>query len=357
MRILQLIDSLEAGGAERMAINYANALSEKIAFSALVATRKEGVLKATVGNHVDYLFLKKERTLDLRAIRKLLIYCKSNNIEIIHAHSTSVFLAVLVKILKPSLKIVWHDHYGNSEFLVDRSTLSLKIILKFCAGAISVNSILLEWIQKELNFKNSIYLPNFVLEENYEKPITTLKGQSGKRIVCLANLREQKNHILLIEVAKKLKENFPNWSFHFIGKDFQDEISESVRNLITAKELEEYVFLYDSCSDVQSVLKQANIGVLSSKSEGLPVALLEYGLAGLGVVVTDVGEISKVISTNLNGILVRSGNVDDFCQALTILISDQEKRDRMGFELTKTVKAKYTKEAVLNSYLNWIRKC
>ena len=39
MRIIQLIDSLEAGGAERMAVSYANALSEDIEFSALVATR------------------------------------------------------------------------------------------------------------------------------------------------------------------------------------------------------------------------------------------------------------------------------------------------------------------------------
>ena len=44
MRIVQLIDSLDAGGAERMAVNYANALSEKITFSGLVATRKEGLL-------------------------------------------------------------------------------------------------------------------------------------------------------------------------------------------------------------------------------------------------------------------------------------------------------------------------
>ena len=45
MGVLQLIDSLEAGGAERMAVNYANALTEKITISALVATRQEGVLK------------------------------------------------------------------------------------------------------------------------------------------------------------------------------------------------------------------------------------------------------------------------------------------------------------------------
>jgi hypothetical protein len=43
VRIIQIIDSLEAGGSERMAINYANALAENRFFS-LVATRKEGSL-------------------------------------------------------------------------------------------------------------------------------------------------------------------------------------------------------------------------------------------------------------------------------------------------------------------------
>ncbi len=37
MRVVQIIDSLEAGGAERMAVNYANALSKNIEFSGLIA--------------------------------------------------------------------------------------------------------------------------------------------------------------------------------------------------------------------------------------------------------------------------------------------------------------------------------
>ena len=58
MRIVQLIDSLDAGGAERMAVNYANALQSKIEFSGLVTTRKEGGLKEQINPKVSYLFLK-----------------------------------------------------------------------------------------------------------------------------------------------------------------------------------------------------------------------------------------------------------------------------------------------------------
>jgi hypothetical protein len=58
MRILQLIDSLEAGGAERM-VNYANALTQQIECSGLVCTRKEGALKNQLDSKVAYLFLDK----------------------------------------------------------------------------------------------------------------------------------------------------------------------------------------------------------------------------------------------------------------------------------------------------------
>lgn len=357
MRIVQIIDSLEIGGAERMAVSYANALSEKISFSGLVATRAEGLLKHNLEKKVSYLFLKKKSILDYSAITTLFKYCKGNKVGILHAHSTSVFTAVLIKILLPNIKVIWHDHYGNSEFLGSRPRFALKILLRLCVGAIAVNTNLQTWIKDVLHFKNVIYLPNFAVVDEKQERETILQGKVGKRIVSLANLREQKNHFLLLDVAVKLKESHSDWSFHFVGKDFEDQLSRQIKTRIEKDKLKENVFLYGSCPDIQYVLNQASIGVLSSKSEGLPVALLEYGIASLAVVVTDVGEISTIINTNQNGMLVCSNNQEDFYEALLKLISDQEIRISMGVQLKETVKDNYSKERVLNSYLNWIEKC
>ena len=68
MRIIQIIDSLEIGGAEKMAVTFANSLSSKVEFSGLVVTRKEGNLKKTIKKEVDYLFLKKKHRFDLFAV-------------------------------------------------------------------------------------------------------------------------------------------------------------------------------------------------------------------------------------------------------------------------------------------------
>jgi len=71
MRILQIIDSLDIGGAEKMAVNYANSLSVARDFSGLVATRKEGHLKSQIHPDVNYLFLGKKKAIDISAILRL----------------------------------------------------------------------------------------------------------------------------------------------------------------------------------------------------------------------------------------------------------------------------------------------
>ena len=85
MRILQLIDSLDVGGAERIAVNYANALSSRIAFSGLVATRKEGALRSRINENVFFSCLHKRFTFDLGSILRLRSLCIANNVEWIHA--------------------------------------------------------------------------------------------------------------------------------------------------------------------------------------------------------------------------------------------------------------------------------
>ena len=62
LRVLQIIDTLNAGGAERMAVQIANGLVDKTGFSGLCCTREEGVLKDSLSHKVNYLFAKKNKT-------------------------------------------------------------------------------------------------------------------------------------------------------------------------------------------------------------------------------------------------------------------------------------------------------
>ena len=179
MRILQIIDSLEAGGAERMAVNYAISLRQSADFSGIAVTRREGSLKSALPADVPYCFLDRKSTFDWKAISKLRRFCKENDVQWLHAHSSSWFVAVCVKMLLPSLRIIWHDHYGLSEFTKDRKPGALKWVSLFFSGIVSVNENLRKWSRDNLFCGNVTYLPNFSIADADQKPETLLKGIRG----------------------------------------------------------------------------------------------------------------------------------------------------------------------------------
>jgi glycosyltransferase involved in cell wall biosynthesis len=355
MRVLQLIDSLEAGGAERMAVNYANALSIAIEFSGLVATRKEGVLKNQLDDKVYYLFLNKKNTVDIKAVLKLRKYITNNQVKLIQAHSSSFFLAVLLKLTLPAIKIIWQDHYGNSEFLESRPKYALQLASFFFNGSIAVNERLKHWASAHLHCKNGIYLPNFATVEDTKEIKTIIQGQEGKRILCLANLRQQKNHFMLVEVATQLKESHPDWSFHLVGKDFEDSYSNQLKEILKIRDLENHVFVYNSCPDVGKVLEQVQLGVLTSDSEGLPVALLEYALYKKAVVVTNVGQTDAVVEDGKNGFLIPADDVSQFYNRLIALINNPLLQQRFSENLHQTVMEHFSETSIIKQYIHWIR--
>lgn len=354
MRIVQIIDSLDTGGAERIAVNYANALSRNIEFSGLIATRAEGSLKNQVEPAVNYLYLKKKRTLDFAAAFRLKRYCETHQIDYIHAHSTSYFLGLLVRILYPKVKLIWHDHNGMSEYLETAKAVPVNVASLFFKGIIVVNNQLKSWAERKLHCKNVIYIPNFTYEETDIQTETVLKGTPGKRILSLANLREQKNHPLLLEIAVKIKKTHPDWTFHLVGKDFQDDYSQQVKDAIVSLGLQETVFIYGSRDDIAGVITQADIAILTSKSEGLPVALLEYGFYKKAVVVTSVGEIPLIVKNEQNGFIVVSRDAAVFYDALVKLIEDKDLRNAFGMSLYQTINENNSETAAIKRYLKWI---
>ncbi|NEW80318.1 MAG: glycosyltransferase family 4 protein [Gelidibacter sp.] len=334
-----------------MAINIANALAEKGVESHLCTTRQEGNLKAKIGSAVKYLFLNKKKALDLKALKKLVHYIKSNEIKVIHAHATSYFTAFLVKLWLPKVRIVWHDHYGNSENLNARQKFPLTLVSKAFHTVISVNNNLYQWAKLHLKAKHHTYLPNFASFGAASPKTTSLHGLNEKRIVCLANLRPQKDHLNLLKAFEIVQEKHADWTLHLVGLDLKDAYAEEIKSYITAHHLATCVFLYGSCADTQYILEQAAIGVLGSKSEGLPVALLEYGLAKLPVVVTAVGECGAVVSNMENGLVVPPNNEIKLAEGLIFLIENEHKRKEFGENLYIKVGLNYSAHAFITQLI------
>jgi len=340
--VIQLIDSLNVGGAEMMSINIANLLHEEGYDSHICATRKEGELKDRINNEVKYLFLNRTKRIDFKVILTLKKYIRSNSIKIIHAHSTSIFLAVVVKLICWDLKIIWHDHYGISSNYDKRPTISLKVLSLFMNVILSVNKGLQDWSIKELYCKTTLYFPNFAVLNNVSKDLTILKGVEGERIVIVAALRPQKDHFTLIKAFKLIVEEFPNWSLHIVGSDYNDDYSLGIKKTIEKVNLNSNVYFYGARHDIKSILKQSDIAVLSSKSEGLPVSLLEYGLAKVATVCTDVGQCSEVLTDEK--LLIPKENSTLLFNSIKLLISSSKFREASGNQLYKNVFTNFSKE-------------
>lgn len=82
--------------------------------------------------------------------------------------------------------------------------------------------------------------------------------------------------------------------------------------------------------DVPEILAGADVFVLSSLSEGMPIAVLEAMAAGLPVVATAVGGVPEVVVEGETGFLVPPGNAEELTRALERLLADRELRRRMG---------------------------
>lgn len=340
-----------------MAVNYANSLSDRIVFSGLAVTRKEGSLKKQLRDEVAFTFVNKKSNFDLRAFLQLRAFCVKNKVQFIHAHSSSFFWAVLLKFTIFRLRVIWHDHYGN-RVNESNANLVLKIFSRFFFLVIAVNDELKKWSEEKLHAQKVIYLPNFsTYTIGNEADVSVLKGEEGKRIVFLANLKNPKNHLTFLKAYSKSEIFKHGWTLHLVGRDFQDTYSSDLKDYIRANQLENSVYIYGSREDIPGILKQSKVGVLCSTYEGFPVTLIEYGIFGLAVLSTDAGYCRHLIGAD-EGVLFDPTNIDAISIVLKQLLQEVRREEIFKFAHNFKMKVEnvYTKEKILEKYLENITR-
>ncbi len=349
--VLHVVDALLIGGAERVAINLVNLMPPERFAPYLCTTRSEGPLSSLVAPHVVRLCLERRSRLDTTALREFCDFVADRDIRIVHAHASALFFARLASALSRRCALIWHDHYGRADFS-DRPVWLYRAATRGVAGVITVNEKLRGWCCERLRIPEDRvwYIPNLVpSDDDTAEPCDSLAlaGEPGKRLVCVANFRPQKDHPNLLAAMQLVAREVPGAHLFLVGDSSDPAYVAAIRARISEWKLEGSVTYLGPRNDVAAILRQCDIGVLSSASEGLPLALLEYGRAGLAAVATSVGQCAEVLQNGYAGELVPPGNPGELARALVRLLRDGGARAELARRFRERVDESYHPRRIL----------
>jgi glycosyltransferase involved in cell wall biosynthesis len=146
-------------------------------------------------------------------------------------------------------------------------------------------------------------------------------------IGCVANYRPVKRLDLLIDAFAVVASTQDNVRLLLVGEgDMRPEMERQIREL----GLEGRIRLHGMALDPAPLYGMFDMVVQSSRSEGLPNALLEAAAAGLPIVATDAGGTGEIVIDGLTGLLIPPGDMGVLASALGRVASDQELRARLG---------------------------
>ena len=347
VRVLQVVDSLSAAGKERVAVNLANLIQGDGFRSYLCTTRMDGALEPQIHENVGRLRLARKRRYEFGGLYKLVAFIQEHQIRILHAHDTSVFIAGLASFFPPYPAVVWHDHEGQFG-LVERPVWLYRMAATRVKWVIAVSEPLAEWARTKLHVpaKRVSYLPNFVctsesILESSES--ANLPGVKGARIVCVAALRPQKDHVNLLRAMTLVVQKVPTAHLLLVGASRGDgDYVDLIRQTIVRGKLNKHVSLLGERQDVNAILRSCSVGVLSSAGEAFPLTLLEYGIVGLPAVATRVGQCAEILDEGRAGLLVPPGSPDQLAEALVGLLTSPARRSTLGNELKRRVEELYS---------------
>jgi L-malate glycosyltransferase len=161
-----------------------------------------------------------------------------------------------------------------------------------------------------------------------------------------------KNYQLLIDVAKELCNRAEKVKFRLAGNGPE---MESLQKLIIQNKLSEKFELIGHVQNMEEFYRTLDIYINTSMHEGMPVTLLEAMSHGLAVVVPEIGGFKELLLNDVDGILVKSRNVECFANAITRLIRNKKKTRLMGIMAKRKIELKYSSIGMVWNYCNLYR--
>lgn len=278
---------------------------------------------------------------DYLSLKEIIALDKKNKYDIIHLHSSKAGVLGRLAFFNTRRTVLYTPH-GFSFLMTDCSRLKRKVfwaIEKVCSysDGIIVACSIGEYKEAKKISRKSVVINNGldIAKINQEFKGTTNK-KSPMSICTVGRICDQKNPSLFNEIAKAL----PEQSFTWIG-DGEDKMKLNSANIQITGWL--------SREEVISHLSESTIFILTSKWEGLPIALLEAMYAKNTCIVSDCVGNRDVIINNVNGFICKS--LHDYTNTINMLVRTPELPLVIGDEAQKEVISKYNIHIMISNYI------
>lgn len=310
--ILHLIDTTGPGGAETVFISLLNEL-EGTDFRNVVVLRGEGWVADQVrGAGIEPHFVDSKGSFNLsyiRALRRLLI---EQDVDLIHAHllGSNVYGALLALISRKPMIATFHgavDVASKERFLHAKFS-----IIGWGASAIVCVS---KGLQEQLSQRSPLpsgklsLIYNGVDPERFcEAPATGLREELGLPpeavlVVSIGNIRPAKGYEYLVDAAVEMAALDPQKHFVVVGHQRASLFNE-LNERISGASKRPNIHWLGFRPDVESILRQADVFLLPSVSEGFSISTVEAMMCEVPIVATRSGGPEEILLDGETGLLV-----------------------------------------------------
>jgi glycosyltransferase involved in cell wall biosynthesis len=283
--------------------------------------------------------LERRAGVDWRCVLRLARFLHRERIDLVQAHQyTPFFYAAAARLLSPRPAILLTEHgRHHPDYPRLKRKLANRLLLRRRDRVVAVGQAVRDALVANDGFPekrvgviyNGIDLDRFTDPAEDHRSIRREMGigDSDFAILQVARLDYLKDHATAIRSLARVLPHRPDARLVLVGEG--PELG-AIQALVRQHGLEAHVRLLGLRKDVPRLLTGADLFLLTSISEGIPLTVIEAMAAGLAVVSTRVGGVPEVVAEGRSGLLAPAGDDAALAEAICRLAADPALRKEMG---------------------------